>query len=78
MSGEKAMYTGRCHACQRIASVEVNTMGHCRRMAGKPVQECFPELPISQREFLISNLCEECQEKFFPRAGECNEVSKWK
>jgi len=61
----KLIYTC-CPLCHQEGSVAVNDKGYDDYIAGKPIAEALPKLTESQREMLVSGLCHDCWNNFFP------------
>lgn len=55
-----------CPMCGKAYELTVPTDGYFAwRVEGALVQDAFPEMSASDREMLISGICEECQEDIF-------------
>lgn len=54
-----------CPFCGSVSFVEVNANDFERWQSGELAQKSFPYLTASERETLISGMCEFCQEEFF-------------
>lgn len=61
----RVTFTGPCVDCLQPQSVEVDEAAAGRYQRGEFVQDCFPDLSASAREFLISGICGECWDKMF-------------
>lgn len=56
---------GYCPFCGQMTEVEAPLDGVAEWQAGELVQKALPGLNATQRETLISGLCEDCQEGLF-------------
>lgn len=56
---------GPCHFCKAPQSVTVNKTDLDKFRDGRFAQDCFPDLSPSQREFLISGICDKCWDDMF-------------
>jgi len=56
---------GPCYSCGKPVTVPVKAADYERFERGAFVQDCFPYLPLEQREFLISGICGECWASMF-------------
>lgn len=54
-----------CPFCGNASVIEVNENDFERWLDGELAQKSFPYLTASERETLISGMCEYCQEEFF-------------
>lgn len=54
------MNTVHCPGCEILSHVMVPTLGAARWIEGESIQDAMPELTPSQRELLISGLCDRC------------------
>ena len=54
-----------CPLCKKEYQKMFPADGFLRYMAGKKVQDCFPEMSADDREFLITGICPECWDKHF-------------
>ena len=61
----KLIYTC-CPLCHQDCSVAVNEEGYKEFLAGKPVDVALPKLTKAQMEMLVSGLCHNCWNNFFP------------
>ena len=57
--------TLKCRFCGNIHFVDVNPSDYFDWQGGKLAQRAFPYLSPSQREQLISEMCQSCQNKIF-------------
>lgn len=62
---EKVTMIGECNCCEREVRIEVPFEGFLKYQAGELIQNCFPNLTPSQREFFITGFCEKCQDNLF-------------
>lgn len=60
-----------CPFCRKQSSLEVDDDAYDRWQNGENVIKAFPKLNAFEREFLITRVCYECQEKIFhcPKPG---------
>jgi len=49
-----------CPFCKKNSTVTVDFEGYLNYMMGARVQDAFPDLTPSERELLISGICDEC------------------
>ena len=61
-----AVVSGPCYACGNALSVTVRSADLEKFRAGNFAQDCFPYLSPSEREFLISGICDPCWDEMFP------------
>ena len=55
-----------CPLCGTISEVTCDAVAYDRYVTTRtPIQEIFPDMPISTRELLISGMCIPCQSSFF-------------
>lgn len=54
-----------CPACGRKTTLEVPKDGLDRYRMGAHIQDAFPAFTATEREYLLSGLCEACQEEVF-------------
>lgn len=54
-----------CPFCGEEYSVAVPLMGYLSWEHGMPIQTALPNVSATIRECLISNICSDCQEKYF-------------
>lgn len=57
---------GPCHECGKPLWVCVAPADLDRFRRGEFAQDCFPYLGPSEREFLISGICDPCWDEMFP------------
>ena len=55
----------RCPFCGQRYTVSVPTDGFVKWQEGELIQIAMPDVPASSREFLISGICRDCQDKVF-------------
>lgn len=55
----------RCPFCGRASEVEVNEMDYLDWQDGALAQDAFPYLSASEREMLISGICDSCWDGMF-------------
>jgi hypothetical protein len=58
--------SGACYFCKAPQQVTVRGDALQRFRDGGFPQDCFPDLPAAQREFLISGICPTCWNDMFP------------
>lgn len=58
--------SGPCVYCQKQQTLAVDRAKLDKFREGEYVQECFPELSPTAREFLISGVCGSCWDDMFP------------
>jgi hypothetical protein len=63
---QQILIEGPCYSCGTVVSVTVKPQDYARFEAGNYVQDCFPYLPASEREFLLSGICNTCWNAMFP------------
>lgn len=56
----------KCPYCGEIHKVTVEMADYADYNQGKHAQDAFPYLSASERELLISGICEECWNRIFP------------
>lgn len=61
-----------CVFCGKEQSLFVNDDAYDRYESGEEIQRAFPDLDSFAREFIISGMCYECQEKIFNKPQPCN------
>lgn len=61
---------GPCHYCGVRQAVTVKSAALEKFRSGGFAQNCFPDLPAAQREFLISGICGTCWDEMFPEEEE--------
>lgn len=54
-----------CPFCGKRCECSFPTDGYEKWMGGELIQKAMPTVPATSREFLISGICRECQEKIF-------------
>lgn len=65
ISTYKAEVKKSCPFCGRCSTLTVNVDDYIDYQNGMLVQEAFPELSPSDREFLMTGMCKKCQTKIF-------------
>lgn len=63
--GDVAVVKRVCPFCGEVFEIHVPLAGFEAWQNGELVQNAFPELTAENREFLISGMCRDCQEKIF-------------
>ena len=62
----KTLVIRKCPMCGKVSKIECDAEGYVTYMTTRtPIQEIFPDMPISTRELLISGMCIPCQSSFF-------------
>lgn len=56
----KATITKACPFCGKVQEVEFPVEGVDKYMDGALIQDAFPELSASQREILMTGICDDC------------------
>jgi hypothetical protein len=54
-----------CPICHKVHPVEVDQKGYELWMGGELIQRALPALSTSQRELLITGICDPCSEYAF-------------
>ena len=54
-----------CPVCGKTFEISIPTDDYINWQCGELIQDAMPYLSPSNREFLISGICGECQEKIF-------------
>jgi len=54
-----------CPFCGERYTCSFPTDGYVKWMGGELIQKAMPTVPATSREWLISGMCPECQEKVF-------------
>ena len=54
-----------CPFCGESYDGSVPTEGYEKWIGGELIQRAMPTVPVTTREWLISGICPECQEKYF-------------
>ena len=62
----------KCVFCHKFVEIKMPVEGYKKYIEGALVQDAFPEMRVEDREFLISGICEDCQNDIF---GENDEES---
>lgn len=65
MEEENTLVTKTCPFCGRQYTISVPTDDFIEWQCGELIQNAMPYLSAENREFLISGICRECQEKIF-------------
>lgn len=55
ISGQNVVYEKKCWITDKIYRVEVDIIKHRLWQGGRLIQDVFPEMPVDEREFLISS-----------------------
>jgi hypothetical protein len=55
----------KCVFCHRFVEIEMSAEGYKKYIEGALIQDAFPNMRIADREFLISGICEDCQNDIF-------------
>lgn len=58
--------TTKCPLCGKTQDVVVESTDYADFLKRKHAQDAFPYLSASERELLISGICEECWNRVFP------------
>lgn len=58
-----------CRICGKTKSLNVDYDRVQKWMNGMLIQDAFPEMPVEDRELLISGTCPECWDKLFNGGG---------
>ncbi len=66
--GEVAVVKGVCPFCGEVWEVYVPAAGLKKWMDGACIQNAMPDVPAETREFLLSGMCRDCQNKIFGEA----------
>jgi predicted PurR-regulated permease PerM len=66
---EHCYVVGSCMECNEVQRIKVSFLALRARQGGAKVQNAFPDLSVDQREFLISQICGRCFDKFFGYIG---------
>lgn len=62
----KAVVKKSCPFCGKSSKLVIdNVDNYIDFMHGTSVQDAFPTLSASDREFLLTGMCKKCQEKIF-------------
>ena len=77
IAGDKNMITiaNQCPFCGKEYTFKVPTEGYDKYMAGALVQDAFPTLSATEREYFVSGICETCQKKVLGEEEEDDEDS---
>ncbi|SHL06323.1 hypothetical protein [Fibrobacter sp. UWH4] len=59
-----------CPLCRTASQIEVNENGYRAWKGGVHIQDALPELTASDREKLVSGICEKCWDNFMPENDE--------
>lgn len=54
-----------CPFCGELCQCTFPTDGYEKWMGGELIQRAMPTVPATSREWLISGMCPECQDKIF-------------
>lgn len=54
-----------CVFCGVVWACNYPTKGYDKWMGGELIQKAMPTVPSTSREFLISGICPECQDRMF-------------
>lgn len=57
--------TKRCMCCRKFVRIEVLEEDYKKYVNGALIQNAFPNMRVADREFLISGICEDCQNDIF-------------
>ena len=57
--------TRKCPQCSKIINITVNIEDHTQWTGGALAQDAFPYLTASERESLISGICNKCWDNLF-------------
>lgn len=59
-----------CPFCSKKSTLDVDHNQYKKFVQGELVQRAFPKLKASQRELLITGMCQDCQDKTFGKDEE--------
>lgn len=62
---DSVMIEKTCPFCGERYICSFPTDGFIKWMGGELIQKAMPTVPATSREFLMSGICRECQEKIF-------------
>ena len=62
---DSVMIEKTCSFCGERYICSFPTDGFIKWMGGELIQKAMPTVPATSREWLISGICRECQEKIF-------------
>ena len=62
---KKMLVELQCQICGRSHSVTVNADAYMDWLNGDLIQRAMPELSVTEREQLISQMCPACQDRIF-------------
>lgn len=66
METSKNVHTGICIHCGKPGFLEVDAASYNRWQEGEFVQNAFPDMPLDDREQLISGIHGKCFDEMFP------------
>lgn len=69
--------TGPCVVTGKPTSVIADRAGLQRWLSGSYIQDAFPDMPMSDREFLISGTSDEGWKQLFPDEDEDDEENEY-
>lgn len=55
----------KCVFCHKLVEIKMPAEGYKKYVEGALIQDAFPNMRIADREFLISGICENCQNDIF-------------
>lgn len=62
---KQVVFTGTCRYCQTTHRIEASIDGWEDYLAGKLLQDAFPDMSADIRELLISGICGKCFDAMF-------------
>ena len=65
MNSQNVKIQKACPFCGTLSEVCVPTEGYGRWMDGESIQAAMPTVPATSREFLMTGMCRDCQDKIF-------------
>jgi hypothetical protein len=54
-----------CPFCGTLSEVVIPTEGYGKWVRGEVIQKAMPTVPATSREFLMTGMCRDCQDKIF-------------
>lgn len=54
-----------CPFCGTVSEVVIPTEGYGKWVQGESIQRAMPTVPATSREFLMTGMCRDCQDKVF-------------
>lgn len=65
MSEAKVVFENKCPWCGRTYTWEVPARDYAKWFGGMLVQDAFPTLSATEREYFLTGYCKDCQKKLF-------------